>query len=201
MKNIALVGVLFVLALWFNCAKGKAIGNKNITHPSEPVSQSSGAIEDSLKNPYDTKCADGECSTFVFLKNGTRIFATEYSKEPSCRLVSQNLLKILMSCGSPCNYTLFVNLTSGAISIPFFMALAIDTLHEYVAFCDTSKIKIAAIFDSAKAPIAINRPFSQTATMSSVVDTAIFRNNGLFVFHYYAGKDFVGTWDSLEITF
>jgi len=203
MRNIVIIGVCFGLAFGLNCQKGHSTDQKISAQQATPSSQSVENIKKDAtpKIPCETRCSRGNCSTFVFLKNSDKLFVAAYPKEPSCRSVSQNLLEILVSCGSPCSYSSFVDLASGKKSMPFFMVLAVDTLRGYLAFCDTSNIKIAAIFDTTKALIAINRDYSHSATMSTVIDTAIFRNSGIFVFHYYSGKDFVGIWDSLEINF
>jgi hypothetical protein len=202
MKNTVATCFCVGLAVLFNCAKEKAADQKD-THVSGISKQDVGTAKNEIEPriPYETKCVDGKCSTFVLLENSNKMFAGEYTKEPSCKLVSRNLLEILTSCGSPCNYSVFIDLASGRRSIPFFMALALDTLHEFVAFCDTNDIKIAAIFDTSRTPIAVDRPYARSATMSTVVDSATFRENGIFVFHYYSGRDFVGIWDSLKVTF
>jgi hypothetical protein len=203
MKNMVIIGVCFSLAFGLSCQRGHSTDEKVSTQQATPSSKTSENIkkEATPKIPCETRCSKGNCSTFVSLKNSDKLFVAAYPKEPSCRSVSQNLLEILVSCGSPCSYSSFVDLASGKKSMPFFMVLAVDTLRGYLAFCDTSDIKIAVIFDTTKAPIAINRDYSHSATMSTVVDTAIFRTDGMFVFHYYSGKDFAGVWDSLEPKF
>jgi hypothetical protein len=203
MKNIAVCLICLMLLFQFNCAKGKENNQQKTSIASSQKNIGKHVLtSDSVVNfPAKTICNKEKCSTFVALKNGTRIFAGEYPKEPFCQLATSNLLQLTISCGSPCNYTSYINLTKGIQSKSYFMVLAIDTLHEWVAFCDTSDIKISSIFDSIGTPISIKRNYSPSATMSTVVDSASFTNTMKFVFHYYTGKDFAGVWDSVEVKF
>jgi len=203
MKNSIVCVIYLILFFQFNCAKAKEENQQKSTYVNSQSNIGNKDIKsDIIGNiPAKTVCNQEKCSTFVFLKNGAKIFAGEYAKEPSYQLAASNLIQLTISCGSPCNYTSYINLTKGTQSKPFFMVLAIDTIHECVAFCDKSEIKISAIFDSTKSPILIKRNYSPSATMSTVVDSASFRNDGIFVFHYYTGKDFAGVWDSIEVKF
>ena len=203
MKNIAFFIIYLLVLPHFNCAKGKEESQQKATHKSSQNNFGKQQIKNDTSGniPVKTKCSQEKCSTFVFLKNGTKIFTGEYPKEPFCRLIASHLLQLTISCGSPCNYTSYINLTSGLQSKSFFIVLAVDTLHERVAFCDTGDIKISSLFDSTQSPISIKRNYSPSAVMSTVVDSAFFKENGVFVFQYHTGQDFIGVWDSIEVSF
>lgn len=200
-KSIVLfLFITFTISL--NCSKGNQ-ANISIKKESSPTSDltKNTQINDTLnQKPFETICHSEKCSTFAFLKTGKKIFVTEFNKEPTCKLITGNLLKISMSCGNPCNYSIFVDLLTGATSSPLFNVLAIDTLQNLTAYCDTNAIKVSSLFDSTKKTISITRPFSPSASLITVIDSTQFKSNSLFYFHYYTGNEFTGVWDSVAIS-
>ena len=193
-KSIIAVGIAITLCL--TCGIQKAGQNgKN----SENVKHLKTSDESYVnRNPVEIRCQNQNCSTFVYLKNGKETFVADFPKEPSTNILSGNLVRISYSCGSPCNYTTFVNLKSGQISKPFFLVMAIDTLKENVVFCDSACLLLSHIFDTSAAPIKIERPFSLSASPFTVVDSAFFRSNH-FIFRFLTGKEYKDVWDSIEV--
>ena len=182
---------------------GKLKISKRAQMPRRKIIQKKRNLETIIDriNSRKTICNQSGCSTFVFLKNGLKMFAGEYPKEPFIRLIDSTLLQLTISCGSPCNYTLYINLINGIQSKSFFNVLAVDVFHGCVAYCDTSEIIISSIFDSKKEPIEIKRNYAKSASMSTLVDSVSFKANAKFVFHYYASIDYSGIWDSIDVKF
>lgn len=149
-------------------------------------------------NPFEIKCENHTCSVFVYKKNGKKIIVADFPGTPNTSILSSDIVSLSVSCGSPCNYTTFINLKSGRISKPFFLVLAADTLKEIVCYCDSSFLLISSIFDTTVTPLQIKRQFSPAATPFTVVDSAFFKKN-YFVFRYLTGKDYRCIWDSIEV--
>ena len=203
MKNLSICLICILISFNYYCSNGQIKNQqKSANASSQNNSKEKEFGNDSTELiPAKTICNQSGCSTFVFLKNGLKMFAGEYPKEPFIRLIDSTLLQLTISCGSPCNYTLYINLINGIQSKSFFNVLAVDVFHGCVAYCDTSEIIISSIFDSKKEPIEIKRNYAKSASMSTLVDSVSFKANAKFVFHYYASIDYSGIWDSIDVKF
>lgn len=175
--------------------------NKNETYKKSDVDNKSIRKNELSQDPFETKCSTGSCSTFVRLNNGKHIFAGEYPKEPSITFINKNIAQILLSCGSPCNYTTYIDLENGLKSKPFFLVVAVDSLGRYVAYCSQKGLCIAPIFDSSMKPLVITRDYSPAVSVFTVVDSVSFHIGDKLVFKYLSGKDQNNKWDTVDFKF
>jgi hypothetical protein len=83
---------------------------------------------------------------------------------------SVTLVEYYASCGSPCGHSVFVDCTSGKVSEPHFIPIAVDSNHDLLLNADSGKLTVRSIFTNEVVK-TIERPaFKPLADLSNAVD-------------------------------
>ncbi len=146
-------------------------------------------------NEVETNCSDTGCDYYVRLKNNQLQFILNSSVPPAIESWN-SILELVVSCGSPCNYTFFVNVENGEKTEGFYNVIAIDTIKQVLAYTGDNEVIVRKIF-SENDSCLIQEDFSPVAELFSAVDSAYFVEDGLFIIRYLSGDDFVIMTDSV----
>lgn len=128
------------------------------------------------------KCKDDICNIFLKRKDTKDVLILKKTPFPTIKVLDDNLIELFFSCGSPCNYTIFLNIKND-ISKPFNFVVAVDAKRQIVvAATRTNQLVIYNIFDKQQRPIfTIEKNWSPTATLFSAIIEAKFVNNDLYI--------------------
>jgi hypothetical protein len=139
------------------------------------------------------ECAsDGTCAAFAVFENGSRRpLAEGYGRGKAITKVAGSLGYVRVSCGSPCNSTIFVDFVTHEVSPSFDLVLAIDEAQRIVAYADSDPLSlvVARIFGAPHAGLRVIMNFSPVATLATSA-SAHFTSPGALVLEYPEGPDF-----------
>jgi len=181
--------------LFGNCGQQAVKNSEKITNVNNPdlaTVSKNGTLN------YICNFEANTCDIYVQTNTGKKVLIikreayNEVQEKIGFQYYSKNLAAIVESCGSPCNYSTFVNLDTGSIAkIPFFLVMAVDAKHGLVAYPDDAKgeIIIANIYDSNKNMI-IKRSFSPVASLAISANVKFLRDRAAIELNYPEGKDY-----------
>ena len=156
-----------------------------------------GCAESKGKNdPIVWSCAKNECRIYAQFPSGNKIKIIDNPDEPAWKYISNDLVEVILSCGSPCSYSIFVDMKQEQVSEPFFNVVAFDTIHTRVAFGNDSLLLIRDLFEDNVCEI--RKEFSPVANLSSAIEMAHFLENGALVLQYLSGPEFKTKTDTVK---
>ncbi|MBP2656327.1 MAG: hypothetical protein H6Q73_3896 [Firmicutes bacterium] len=98
------------------------------------------------------------------------------------------IMQILISVGSPLNYSYFYSITTNKLSDPYTNVFSIK--HGKVITCARGKVIISDIFDKSVYYKEIIRNFSPTVVPASAIQLADWSDNDSVVLKYLEGEDY-----------
>ena len=85
------------------------------------------------------KCNREDCDIYLKIKNVNSVILLKNSLFPSVEALSEHLVRLFFSCGSPCNYTVFFDSKTG-ISQSFEFEVAVDIQHAVVVVAENNHL-------------------------------------------------------------
>lgn len=114
---------------------------------------------------------------------------------------NNSLAEVIISCGSPCNYSIFYDVKKGA-SAPYEFVLAVNADKQIIARAGKSHILINNIFQNHnKVFVKINRQFAETAALVFVIEEAHFTKKGNLFIRYLSGKNYVQKEETIPVNY
>ncbi len=139
------------------------------------------------------------CDVFARTTEGKRITVFHgFVLSPGFRQYGTQLAEFNMSCGSPCNTSIFVDLTKGRVSSLYPNVVAVDARRHLVATATWPTVQVMRIFDK-HVSISINREFSPVAALVSAVESATFTATGELILKYLRGPRYESTEERIAV--
>lgn len=134
--------------------------------------------------------AGEEYDVFLYDKWNRIVYEDRFPKEPIVTYLTDNLVEILFSVGSPAHYVYYINVISLEISDVFFNPILID--NEFVAYWDMEEdaLIIRDIFQEEIYCQRLQRDFSPSANPIGVIQSIELTDEGDFVMQYFTGNDY-----------
>lgn len=111
-----------------------------------------------------------------------------FSRKPEIVMRDDGIMQILISVGSPLNYSYFYSITTNKLSDPYTNVFSIK--HGKVITCARGKVIISDIFDKSVYYKEIIRNFSPTVVPASAIQLADWSDNDSVVLKYLEGEDY-----------
>lgn len=154
-------------------------------------------VTENVGNPQFTceKVSDGY-ELNLYSKSKEKVFSAIYPKEPGIKEVSEDILQISISLGSPACYVFYFNETNAEISETFFNPIYFGD--KYVAYMENEKLVLKDVFDEGLVYKEIERDFTKTADPISAIIKIEMLNDGNILLKYYR-EDYVKRTEVIEI--
>ena len=146
--------------------------------------------------PIIKLCTNDECEIYAVFPSGKKE-KIDLSSEASWENLDDNLVMVNYSCGSPCSYSIFVDLSSELISESFFNHFALDTTNRSIAYISNDTIILQNIFNPAY-KFAKQIDISPVTVSFSAIQRANFINNRTIVIEYLTGDDYNSKTDTIQ---
>lgn len=152
------------------------------------------------KNNCQFSCVQSAEGYEVILydKSNRKVFSEIYPREPWIRNVTDNILEIGISVGSPARYTFYFDKSDSAISRTYFNPILIDG--RYIAYMETNEeLIITDIFNKGLVDERIKRDFSVTADpVSAIINIEMFNDESI-ILDYLQGPAYVEKSEIIKI--
>lgn len=124
----------------------------------------------------------------LYDKEHGEIFSESYPKDTWIGGVSEDVLEIVISVGSPARYTFYFNRETAEISDTFFNAKLFGD--KYIAYMEDRTLILSDIFKKGILHQEITRDFSETADpMSAIISVEMIDSENIRL-EYYRGEEF-----------
>lgn len=154
--------------------------------------------------PPDTKkyyevVKEGDKAYIVFLMDDNQqpVRKLEFPQEPFVRMVSNDIVEIKVSVGSPLNYTQYYDPKTNRVSVAYTNILLYG--NGKIVFAKTGVLIVSDIFDENVFYKEIIRDFSRTAVPSSAFLEVKWVGNDNLVVRYLEGPPMVEKTETIEI--
>jgi hypothetical protein len=152
----------------------------------------------------ETKKVDHGWKVYVTNNQGISIPVLEgdlFKTAPGVTEHDSGLVEITINCGSPCNYSYFVDLKTRRISAVFQFALAVEPTRKMVAVAKTKKEQfiIRKIFSPDDIVATVERDFAPTAALPTAIEKIEFRSKDTLKLVYLTGKSYEKTSETVYI--
>ncbi|AIQ14539.1 hypothetical protein PDUR_23595 [Paenibacillus durus] len=190
MKKSNYFTVLVFISVIFFCI---SCGNRD-----EKIVYSAGTISLSNENYMQIKkISEDNFKLTLFDKTHQVIFEEEYPKEPMTKILSNNVIQVTISLGSPNRYVFFYDTESTKISNTFYNPILIES-GNILFLDDEGKLIFRDIFDQSLLYTKIIRDFSPTAVPSNAIYKAELLENTLYI-EYYEGPEFKEKKENIKV--
>ncbi len=133
------------------------------------------------------KAEDGYQLT-IYSNADEEILSEVYPKEPTVKPVTENLLQISVSVGSPATYIYYVDTENMKVSETFFNPIYLGDGN--IAYWGNDGLIVKDIFDEGLFYQEIKRDFSECADPIGAIITVELLDNGYIALVYYEGESF-----------
>lgn len=158
-----------------------------------PEQTGTNVLEKECAEPQNTynyiceKAEDGYQLT-IYSNADEEILSEVYPKEPTVKPVTENLLQVSISVGSPATYIYYVDTEKGKVSETFFNPIYLEDGN--IAYWGNDGLILKDIFDEGLFYQEIKRDFSECADPIGAIITVELLDNGYIALVYYEGEDF-----------
>ena len=132
---------------------------------------------------------EDSCNVVAKIDGKNKIILKDYERSKiHINWLSKDLAQLLLSCGSPCNYSTFIDFKNNLESKKsYYIVIAVDPISKKVAYInDNEKIEVSNIFSDKK--IIIDLDFSKSLSIYTAIDKVKITHNKISI-NYYAGED------------
>lgn len=150
----------------------------------------------------ETEATDGGKWTLqAVTADGAHIPIIGVQREPTLIEHSNELVEARVSCGSPCNYSYFVDLENDTISRAFEYVIGLNINRHVVATAEEDDISLYNIFREGKMLQKIKLDFAPVAALVTAIEEVRFTEDGDLYIRYLSGGDFKTKEDTVSITY
>jgi len=129
----------------------------------------------------------GDYMLEIFNQEGNVLYARSFPVEPGITKISANRFKIVVSIGSPANYTHFYDIAADRESITYFNLLFSN--EDTVVYFKDAKLIVADIFDEDLFYKEIIRDFSKLANPSYAITSVTIIDSIILQITYFEGDN------------
>ena len=150
------------------------------------------ALYESLEKFYKCEKAEEGYELTIYSSSGATVLSEVYPQEPGISWVTENVIEIAISVGSPACYRFYVDIEEDKISDAYFNSILVD---EYVAYMeDDRKLILCDIFYADQQEdllyMTIVRDFTKTADpMSAIMGIELIDSENIEL-TYWTGEDY-----------
>lgn len=149
------------------------------------------------KSQYSCKEVNDGYELTLYSSSNELVFSEVFSKEPGISWVTENVLGISISVGSPATYVFYFNTENSDISKTYFNPIIVGD--NYVAYMENGELILSDIFYEDLMKMRITRNFTKTANpMSAVVQIEMIDSQNI-ILTYYNGVDFTVVEETIKI--
>ncbi len=139
---------------------------------------------------YKCKQIERKYEVNLYDKNNREIYSVVYPKEPWIKEVTENILEIGISTGSPSRHVFYFNKETSKISDVYFNSILLD--NKYVAYMENSEeLIIMDIFNEGILCKKVTRDFSKTANSGSAIINIEIVDEEKILLEYLSGEDYM----------
>lgn len=190
------LAILFILmSLFFTGCSNKQVSNEiamtsEPTLPQKPIVTDCGKDETANEDDYFKVVKESESDYKVYLYGIDKKVYKEldFPKQPYVEKVEEYLIKVVISTGSPSNYTTFYNIKDKKESTTAIFNLLLYDKGK-VVYVEDGKLIISDVFDKNLYYKEIKRNFSTDYSNPASFEVKFIENNKLEL-KYLEGKDF-----------
>ncbi|MBQ6888402.1 MAG: hypothetical protein IJN54_12925 [Lachnospiraceae bacterium] len=149
-------------------------------------------------NQYISKQVELGYEVKLYDKNNKEIYSVVYPKEPWIKEVTENILEIGISTGSPSRHVFYFNKETSKISDVYFNSILLD--NKYVAYMGNSEeLIIMDIFNEGILCKKVTRDFSKTANPSSAIINIEIEDGENILLEYLLGVDYMEVSETINL--
>lgn len=155
--------------------------------------------DNNLGNPFlIQKAADGYNLT-LYDKAGKEVYSCICPKEPWIKEVSEEILEVGISTGSPATYVFYFNRDTSEISDVYFNSILLE--NKYVVYMeDNGEFILTDIFKKGQLYKKIVRDFSKTINSTAAIINIEFLDDNHILLQYYKGSEMIEESEIIELT-
>lgn len=145
----------------------------------------------SVSTKSESKKAEERYELTIYNSLGTIVLSEVYPEEPGISWVTENIMEIAISVGSPARYVYYVDLEEDRVSDVYFNPILVGD--EYVAYMEDGKLILSDIFYTRQQDLlymAIVRNFTETADpVSAIIGIELIDSENIEL-TYLTGNDY-----------
>lgn len=137
----------------------------------------------------------------VYSSLGTIIVSEVYPKEPGISWITENVIEIAISTGSPARYVYYVDMNEDKVSDVYFNPFLVED--EYVAYMEDGEMILSDIFYTDQQEdllyMTVVRDFTKTANPMSAIIGIELIDSGNIALTYLIGEDYTEVTEMIPI--
>lgn len=188
---ILVIGAIFLSIISLNhkiiYEKGKQSQYNGIANEDTEVK-----FESNRNNQYLCKKVEEGYEITIYNSSNAIILSEVYPEEPGISWVTENIIEIAISVGSPARYVYYVDLEEAKVSDIFFNSIFVGD--EYVAYMEDGKLILCNMFytdqrDETWLYMEIVRDYTQTANpMSAIIQIEMYDDESIILTYLLGDK-------------
>lgn len=157
-------------------------------------------IESGFSLEFESRKAEEGYELTIYNSLGAIVLSEVYPREPGISWVTENVMEIAISAGSPARYVYYVDIKEDKVSDVYFNPILVGD--EYVAYMEDGELILSDIFYAGQQDLlymAIVRDFTETADpVSAIMDIELIDSENIKL-TYLTGNDYTVVTEIISI--